>query len=68
VLLHPEKIVVVEGKFHADSYIQHLLSANTVDVAIRNDADFSAITGEACLQLSDFMIAISKSNVAVKVI
>ena len=44
-LSHPGKIFVVEGRFQADSYIQHLLTTSQVDLAIGNDADFSFIAG-----------------------
>ena len=54
--------MIVEGKFQADSYIQYLLSANSVDLAIGNDADFSVISGETCLQLCDFIITVKQKQ------
>ena len=61
---YPDKIVIVEGKFQADSYIQHLLTEKIVDLAIGNDADFSVIAGEACLQLSCFDISVKRTKKA----
>lgn len=55
---YPERIKIVEGMFQADSYIQHLLTTKQVDLAIGNDADFSVIAGDACLQLSDFTMTV----------
>jgi hypothetical protein len=62
VQVHPEKVVIVEGKFQADSYIQYLLSANSVDLPIGNDANFSVISGETCLQLCDFIITVKQKQ------
>jgi hypothetical protein len=61
-LLHPGKVFIVEGKFQADSYIQHLLVTEQVDLAIGNDADFSFIAGGACLQVSAFDIKVNKKD------
>jgi DNA integrity scanning protein DisA with diadenylate cyclase activity len=61
-LSHPGRIFVVEGRFQADSYIQHLLTTSQVDLAIGNDADFSFIAGRHCLQVSDFHVKVSKKK------
>ncbi|KAI2509494.1 hypothetical protein MHU86_4871 [Fragilaria crotonensis] len=59
---HPGRMYIVEGRFQADSYIQHLLTTSKVDLAIGNDADFSFIAGAKCLQVSDFRIKLSKNK------
>jgi hypothetical protein len=62
-LLHPGKVLIVEGKYQADSYIQHLLTTGQADLAIGNDSDFSFVAGGACLQVSAFDIKASKKDV-----
>ena len=59
---HPGKMFIVEGRFQADSYIQHLLTTSKVDLAIGNDADFSFIAGVTCLQVCDFCIKLSRKK------
>jgi hypothetical protein len=55
-------MLIVEGRFQADSYIQHLLTTSKVDLAIGNDADFSFIAGVTCLQVCDFCIKLSRKK------
>ena len=59
---HPGRLFVVEGRFQADNYIQHLLTTSRVDLAIGNDADFSFIAGAKCLEVSDFRVKDSKKK------
>ena len=44
----PGKIIVVNGHFEADSYIQHLMTFTAVDFATGNGTAFSDVAGGAC--------------------
>ena len=60
LLWFPGNIIIVKGMFQADSYIQHLMMIKSVDFAIGNDANFSVIAGDTCLQMTNFQISVMR--------